>query len=286
MLKNLYINNYKLILGVYKMLEIRKSHKILKDVPYMTLKQATFVDNLIKEYNLRNLLELGWMYGTSSCYMASTLKEVGGGHLTTIDLHTAKTRTPNLEELLKKLDLEEYVTYYYEDTSYTWRLMKFLEENDKPIFDFCYIDGAHDWFVDGFAFLLVDKLLKPGGWVIFDDLYWTFEKSKGLRNNPRVKKMPIEEKTTPQINKVFELLVKRHPDYHNFDIVHDWWGIAQKKPDTKTYPELVNENALLKDHNTKLLNENILWKDHNAKLLKENNSLNEQILKYHTVLKY
>ncbi|WP_346661440.1 class I SAM-dependent methyltransferase [uncultured Methanobrevibacter sp.] len=133
-------------------LEIEKSNEILKDVPGMIFDQALFMDDFLKKHNLTNLLELGFAHGTSSCYMASTLREMGEGHLTTIDLKSAKFRQPNIETLLDKLDLNDLVTPYYENTSYTWRLMKFIEDNNEPIYDFCYVDGAHDWYNDGFAF--------------------------------------------------------------------------------------------------------------------------------------
>ena len=29
------------------------------------------------------------------------------------------------------------------------------------------IDGPKHWITDGFAFFLVDKLLKEGGWIVF-----------------------------------------------------------------------------------------------------------------------
>lgn len=209
-------------------LEIEKSNDILKDVPGMVFDQALYMDNFLKKHNLTNLLELGFAHGASSCYMASTLREIGEGHLTTIDLKGAKFRLPNIETLLDKLDLNDFVTTYYENTSYTWRLMKFIEDNDEPIFDFCYVDGAHDWYNDGFAFFLVDKLLKPGGWIIFDDMFWTFESSPALKNTSRVKNMPEDEKSIPHIGQVFNLLVKTHPNYHNFEIYNSW-GIAQKK---------------------------------------------------------
>ena len=209
-------------------LEIEKSNEILKDVPGMIFDQALFMDDFLKKHNLTNLLELGFAHGTSSCYMASTLREMGEGHLTTIDLKSAKFRQPNIETLLYKLDLNDLVTPYYENTSYTWRLMKFIEDNNEPIYDFCYVDGAHDWYNDGFAFFLVDKLLKPGGWIIFDDMFWTFESSPALKNTSRVKNMPEDEKSIPHIGQVFNLLVKTHPNYHNFEI-HKSWGIAQKK---------------------------------------------------------
>ena len=105
--------------------------------------------------------------------------------------------------------------------------MKLLEQNSEPCFDFCYLDGAHSWFVDGFAFFLVDRLLKRNGWIIFDDINWSYEKSPSLKNTDWVKSMPEDERKTSQVLKVFELLVKTHPCYGNFDIKEDW-GFAQK----------------------------------------------------------
>ena len=32
-----------------------------------------------------------------------------------------------------------------------------------PVYDFCYLDGAHDFTIDGMAVYLVEKLLRPAG---------------------------------------------------------------------------------------------------------------------------
>lgn len=210
-------------------MSIEDTSNELKDLFGMSYGQAKYLERFIKSRNLSDFLELGFAHGVSSCYMATMLKDSGKGHLTTIDLVKAKQRKPNIEELLEKLDLKEYVSVYYEYESYNWRLMHFIEENDKPIFDFCYIDGAHDWNIDGFAFLLVDKLLKPGGWIIFDDVDWTFGSSDSMQNIKRVVDMPDDVKNTPHVAKVFDILVKTHPDYCNFEITEFGWGIAQKK---------------------------------------------------------
>ena len=210
-------------------MSLEYSYEILKDIFGMSFGQAKYLEKFLRSKNLSNFLELGFAHGVSSCYLATILKDNGFGHLTTIDLESARNRNPNIEFLLNRLDLEEYVSVYYEYESYNWRLMKFIEENEDPIFDFCYIDGAHDWNVDGFAFLLVDKLLKPGGWVIFDDIDWAFSLSPTMKEINRVKNMPDDVKDTPHISKVFNLLVKKHPNYCNFEITDFGWGIAQKK---------------------------------------------------------
>lgn len=203
--------------------------KIVGETPHMTLKQANEITTLIEDNNLTDILELGFAHGVSTTYMASALKRMGReGSITCIDLEHSKTRKPDIHELLSKIDTIDNINIYFEPTSYLWRLMKFLEEDPTPRFDLCYLDGAHSWFVDGFAFFLVDKLLKPGGWIVFDDMNWTYAKSPTNSKLEKVKLMPEDEKTTPQIKKVFDLLVKTHPNYHNFKETKQW-GYAQKK---------------------------------------------------------
>lgn len=199
---------------------------IIGQYPYMSYKQAETISAFIDEENISSVLELGFRHGVSTCYMAACLAKKDG-RIESIDLLSALKVNPTAASLLEKLDLRHVVRLYYEPTSYTWRLMRMLEEDPKPRFDLCYIDGAHDWFVDGLAFFLVDKLLKPGGWIIFDDVDWTFASSPSLADSEYVKRMPKEEKETAQIRKVYDLLVRTHPSYGNFKIERGW-AYAQK----------------------------------------------------------
>jgi predicted O-methyltransferase YrrM len=208
----------------------RQIHDLIRGVPHMTLEQADRMRRLIVEERLNDILELGFFHGVSTCYMAHALAEIGGGRITTIDLESARDLVPGIETLLEKVGQRDRVDVHYEPTSYTWRLMKMLEEDPSPRFDLCYLDGAHNWFVDGFAFFLVDRLLKPGGWIVFDDLDWTYAKSPALRDTDMVRNMPADERETPQVRKVYELLAKPHPDYHHFREERDW-AFIQKRPD-------------------------------------------------------
>ena len=106
-----------------------------------------------------------------------------------------------------------------------------LEESPEPRFDLCYLDGAHSWFVDGFAFFLVDRLLRPGGLLVLDDLDWTYASSPTLRSTELVKAMPGDERTEPHVRKVYELLVKPHPSYETFR-TQDGWAFARKRRDS------------------------------------------------------
>ncbi len=192
--------------------------------------QAQLMTELIHENKSKSILELGFKHGVSSCYIAAALDSLGDGHLTTIDLKSAEGVTPNIHQLLGELGLESRVTPIFESTSYNWRLMKMIEQVPMPVFDFCYIDGAHNWSTDGFAFFLVDKMLTPGGLIVFDDLEWTHAKSPTLRGSDYLRDMSEEEKDCAQIRKMYELLVKTHPNYDGF-ATKGSWAWARKRAD-------------------------------------------------------
>jgi predicted O-methyltransferase YrrM len=214
-------------------MSIETIKKVVGDTPHMTLDQATRITQFIGETGASHILELGFRHGVSTCYLADALAQRSAGSIVTIDLESARSARPNIEELLDKVGHQERVQVYYEPTSYTWRLMKLLEQIPIPQFDLCYIDGAHSWFVDALAFFLVDRLLRPGGWIIFDDLDWTYASSPALKDTELVKHMPADERTMPQVRKIYELLVKHHPFYHDFR-TELGWAFAHKKLSTDT----------------------------------------------------
>jgi predicted O-methyltransferase YrrM len=200
---------------------------IVGDTPHMTRGQADRISDFILHNKIQDILELGFRHGVSTAYMAAALGRAGRGRIVTVDLLSARSNKPSIEELLDRVGERDRVEIFYEPTSYTWRLMRLLQEDATPRFDLCYLDGAHDWFVDGFAFFLVDRLLRPNGWIIFDDLDWAYATSPALGHTERVRGMPEDERTTAQIRLVYDLLVKTHPDYHNFRDEGDW-ALAQK----------------------------------------------------------
>lgn len=195
----------------------------------MKLPQGEYLHDFITKHNLRECLELGFYHGVSSAYLAGAIQDLGSGTLTTIDLLRARDLRPNIEYVLASLGLAQYVEHYFEPASYTWRLMKFLEAGRHERYDFCYIDGGHTWDCTGFAFFLVTKLLKPGGWLLLDDLNWTIEVSKKLAALPWAMRLPLEQRQTPQVRNVYELLVKTDPQYGDFSVRGEW-AFARKLP--------------------------------------------------------
>ncbi|MDX6689189.1 MAG: hypothetical protein QOG15_646 [Solirubrobacteraceae bacterium] len=106
--------------------------------------------------------------------------------------------------------------------SYNWSLMALLREHAEPMFDYVFLDGAHTWAVDALAFMLVDRLLKPGGRIEFDDYHWTIERSPSM--NPDVfpasdRLFTREQMGERQVALVVDLLVRRDGRYE--ELVED-----------------------------------------------------------------
>lgn len=100
--------------------------------------------------------------------------------------------------------------------SYAWSLMRLLRDHPEPLFDYVYLDGAHTWATDALAFVLADRLLKPGGHVDFDDYTWTLGASPSMRPDvfPATGRLYTDEQIAePQVALVVDLLVRRDPRY-------------------------------------------------------------------------
>lgn len=198
------------------------------DVRYMNDRQAAFMREFVTTRDLRDLLEIGFYQGKSSAYFGAILEDRGGpGHLTTIDRLGAKEKDPNIEQLLDALGLAARVTPVYAERSYTWELGRMVTEGRREVFDFCFFDGGHTWDQTGFGFVLVDMLLKPGGWIIFDDLDWTVAGSSGI-SDPSFAKFSEDERQAKTVRMVFEQLAP----YVGYDSLAEEptfrWGIGRK----------------------------------------------------------
>lgn len=217
-------------------MKFEKIHAHLEGIPFISTKDGKVLYKFILDKKPSECLELGFAHGTSSCYIAAALDELGSGHLTSVDLVTSyvKWQKPSIEELLAKTGLQEYVSIIREKTSYTWFLKKKIEQSSsteecKPVYDFCFIDGSKNWTIDGFAFFLVDKLLKQNGWILFDDLKWTYGSiNRTQTDGINHREMGEDELHTPHIELIFRLLVMQHPDYSEFKIQNDNWAWAHK----------------------------------------------------------
>jgi hypothetical protein len=112
-------------------------------------------------------------------------------------------------------------TQKYND-SYNWSLLKLVEENDgNPVFDYCFLDGAHTVSVDALAYFLCDKLLRIGGYMDFDDYGWRMRgSSMDPSRIPETSLQYTEEQIDAyQVKMIVDTLVRRDARYR--EIVKD-----------------------------------------------------------------
>jgi predicted O-methyltransferase YrrM len=218
-------------------MKFKQVYDMVGHLPCTEESQCRLLYDWIMEARPAECLELGFLYGKTSCVIAAALQEIGTGHLTSMDMEGVKHHqgNPNILENLKKTGLQDYVTPVFSPISYTWELKKQIETHSangrcQPFLDFIFLDGAHLWEPDVCAFFLAMKLLKPGGWFLFDDYLFTIEKSDWWSREPQMKDKPDEYRKESQVERLVTLVVSQHPDIESVTI-RDNWVWARKRPD-------------------------------------------------------
>lgn len=192
----------------------------------------------IRRTKPKKLLELGTARGGSAVYTAAALEANGAGHLTTVDRLTSSFADPTPEEVLDKAGLSDWVTLDRSFSTYTWFLKSEIEKNlrkdgtVRPVYDFIFLDGCKNWSTDGLAVVLAEKLLRPGGWLLLDDLGWSYGKhpKKSRHYGIEIATLSDEEREQPHLRAIFDLLIMNNPAFDDFVIQDDWWGWARKSP--------------------------------------------------------
>ena len=116
--------------------------------------------------------------------------------------------------------------------SYNWNLSKLIfqmrEQNLSGIFDAVYLDGAHTFLHDGLAVCLLKELIKVGGFLILDDLFWTFASSEWGRNiGPG--RLTEKQMRDMQVLRVQELFLTNDPNFERLSAPKDYRGIFRKR---------------------------------------------------------
>jgi predicted O-methyltransferase YrrM len=181
----------------------------------------------VKEHGFRDCLELGFYQGVGSVYIAAALESNGAGTLTGVDLAETAELKPGAVDLLERAGLSQRVNLVFEDGGYVWFLYRTLREqlrDDRiePLYDFVFLDGAHTWDVDALAFASVDRLLKPGGWILFDDLDWH-------PADPDKYDVPDGTRSRAHVQDLWDTLVATDPTYDELR-TDGSWGWARKSP--------------------------------------------------------
>jgi predicted O-methyltransferase YrrM len=209
--------------------EFRDVKAAVEGIPFTTPWLGRQLYDAIREAGARDVLELGTAHATATAYMAAAVAANGGGLVTTVDRYRFGEWDP--EETVDRAGLAQYVRFVREEhSSYTWWLKGLIQQhsdshgNCEPQFDFCFLDGAHDWHIDGLAVVLVERLLRPGSWLVLDDYRWTYEGGTAPEHLP----LSDEERRADQIAEVFDVVLRPHPSFDSFRVVDDAVAWARK----------------------------------------------------------
>jgi predicted O-methyltransferase YrrM len=183
--------------------------------------------SLVRSTGARVYAEIGVYLGATAEAVAEVLG--GEGELHLLDF---ADRVEPVASRLRARGFENVVAHANSRRaldSYNWSLMKLLRDGRAGSFDYVFLDGAHTWAHDALAFLLVDRLLAPGGHVDFDDYGWTLARSPSMSPEafaPTRRLYSDEQIETPQVALVVDLLVRPDPRYE--EVVPD--KLFRKRP--------------------------------------------------------
>jgi SAM-dependent methyltransferase len=172
----------------------------------------------IVDNRLVSCLELGSGHGATSCVIGAAVAETGG-QATTIDM--CLHQPANAKTLKEHVGLGSELEVVIDPLGYNWWLADLLKKQlvdgvYQPLFDFVFLDGAHEWQPDALAAQLAVHLLKPGGWLVLDDLNFV------IRSMPRWKDshghLSDRELDSYQVGMVWDLVIRQHAELEKFRV--------------------------------------------------------------------
>ena len=183
---------------------------------------------LLEEFPIHDYMEIGCYKGVNAVGVMYAIQP--GGTMWLLDYYDMVERTGALiQETVKKVPLQNDLTVRgvgnsrKDHDSYCWSLGNLLLAPGTPELDCVFLDGAHTWHHDGFAALLAAEMLRPGGFLVLDDCYWSMQASGSMR--PEVRPETEEEYTSEQIRvpqvQMVALLMQRKPDFELFRVCDD-----------------------------------------------------------------
>jgi predicted O-methyltransferase YrrM len=230
-------------------MRFKDAERVVSDLPapHIPASRGRMLYEHMRKHRPENVLELGTGRGGSAVFIAAALEANGKGHLTSVDSNRWKWRSPTPKEFLDGSGVGHRVTLDKRFSTYTWFLKTELEAcmdeaRVLPKYDFIFLDGAKNWSTDGLTVVIAERLLRPRGWLLLDDLGWSYERhaDSAWHYEIEIGKLSEEERVQPHLRGVFDLLVRTNPAFDHFLIQDGWWGWARKSADAD---QAVNSTA-------------------------------------------
>jgi predicted O-methyltransferase YrrM len=191
--------------------------------------------------NAQECIELGTGYGATTCIIAAALQERGGGCITTVD--TMVHDPIGIHILAAHTGMTPYINAICSTAGYNWYMGDLIAAQTKdgacePCLDFCFLDGAHEWGHDALAVYLAGKLLRPGSWLVMDDL-----DLRPRGGHPAWETVFAHfteaELDTYHVARVYNLILRQHPDFGEFalsDGGRTGWARKKSAAPSSWYP--------------------------------------------------
>lgn len=223
----------------------RELARTIEGTPMMSTAQGRQIWDHFRSNTPELALDLGTYMGASAAYMAGAMKTNGVGRVVTVDTaqvpEWAEICRVACEDVWGRCEVTDRIeSIRIHDSYYSWWLFEQVRAQTgqdgvcEPLYDFVYLDGVKLLTVDGVSAVLLAQLIKPGGWLLFDDLRWTyaedpeFEPTIALDNGARFT-LSDRERETSQVRAVFDYIVKPSGAFGNFRESSDgWWAWAQR----------------------------------------------------------
>ena len=114
------------------------------------------------------VLEVGMAYGLSTLSILSALRDAGGGHLISVDPGQSKDYASVGVLNVRRAGLEAFHEHI---EAPSFQALPRLLDARTPL-DFAYIDGWHTFDYALLDFFYIDRMLRQGGCVAFNDCGW------------------------------------------------------------------------------------------------------------------
>jgi predicted O-methyltransferase YrrM len=201
--------------------------------PHLTPSRGADLYHHVTKARPRRILELGTGRGGSTAYIAAALQEVGEGQIISVDSSRWRWSGPSAEEFLIEVGLSQYVDCLRPFATYNWYLKNVVSSRDpsgRDDFDLVFVDGSKDFSTVGLSFVLVSRLIRIGGWLICDDLGWTYDGycSTGTHFDVDVSELTDEERTVSHVREAFDLFIAGADCFRVEHGASSWMGWAER----------------------------------------------------------
>jgi predicted O-methyltransferase YrrM len=140
---------------------------VYKSSSSVTLEAGHLLYDLVRALKPARTLETGMAYGISTLFICQAHRDNGGGSHTAVDpFQKERFKGVGLANI-ERANLKDVLRFYQAPSEEV--LPQLYAQHEE--FDFAFIDGNHRFDYVLVDFFYIDKVLKMGGHVCFDDLW-------------------------------------------------------------------------------------------------------------------